>query len=291
MLTKLTLLWNPFTQLFKNSSQRDRTQVKIAASVAVITGGARGIGLAIGKSLAADGAKVVLADILEEELNQSVREIRGAGGEAVAVKADITRDADVEKLMDTAIERFGAINIVCANAGIIRDGLVLNPDPQTGKIMRVMTTDEFRAVVEVNLVGAFITLREAARRMVDNGWKGVLLVTSSINKTGQPGQINYSSTKAAVALWPKILAGEFHMCGIKGIRVIGIAPGYTATEGLKSIDQTALDGILKDVHLGRLIEPEELASTIKHVVENEAINGTTIEVTGGVTYGAWQRAK
>lgn len=265
--------------------------MNIAGSVAVITGGARGIGLAIAKSLAADGAKVVLGDILEEGLNQSVLEIRAAGGEAAAVRADVTRDEDIEKLMDTAIGTFGAINIVCANAGIIRDGLVLNPDHETGKIKCVMTSGEFRAVMEVNLVGAFITLREAARRIADNGWEGVLLVISSINKTGQPGQINYSSTKAAVALWPKILAGEFHWCGIKNIRVVGIAPGYTATEGVKSMSPPALEAVLRNVSLGRLVEPEELARIIKHVVENEAINGTTIEVTGGVTYGPWQRAK
>lgn len=265
--------------------------MNVAGSVAVITGGARGIGLAIAKSLAVAGAKVVLGDILEEGLRQSCRDICAVGGEAAGVVANITRDEDVEKLMDAAIEKFGAINIVCANAGIIRDGLVLGRDNETGKITRVMSTDDFRAVMDVNLVGAFITLREGARRMADNGWRGVLLITSSINMTGQPGQINYSSTKAAVALWPKILVGEFQMSGIKNIRVVGIAPGYTATEGLKSLNQTTLDAVLKDVHLGRLVEPEELASTIKHVIENEAIDGTTIEVTGGVTYGPWQRAK
>src|SRR5262249_57146928 len=116
-------------------------------------------------------------------------------------------------------------------------------------------------------------------------------VTSSISRSGQPGQINYCTSKAGVALWPKILAGEFHMSGIKNIRVVGIAPGYTATEGLKRLDQGTLDSILKDVPLGRLVEVEELASTIKHVIENEAIDGTTIEVAGGATYGAWQRAK
>jgi 3-oxoacyl-[acyl-carrier protein] reductase len=259
--------------------------VNIAGSVAVITGGARGIGLAIARSLAASGAKVVLGDILEEGLEQAVQEIRAAGGEAAAVIADVTRDEDVEKLMDTAIAKFGALNIVCANAGIARDGLMLSPDG------RVMTSADFRAVIEVNLVGPFITWREAARRMVDNGWKGVLLVTSSINKTGQPGQINYSSAKAAVALWPKIVAGELHMCGIRNIRVVGIAPGYTGTEAMKGMNPATLDGILRDVHLGRLVEPEELASTIKHVIENEAIDATTIEVTCGVTYGPWQRAK
>ena len=265
--------------------------MNVAGSVAVITGSARGIGLAIAKSLAADGAKVVLGDVLEAGLEQAVREIRASGGEAAAVVADVTRDRDVERLMDTAIEKFGALNVVCANAGIIRDGLMLTRDPETGKITRVMSSEELRAVTEVNLVGAFITLREGARRMADNGWPGVLLVTSSISRTGQLGQLSYSSTKAAVALWPKILAGEFHMCGIKNIRVVAIAPGYTATEGLRSLSQTALDSLLKDVHLGRLVEPEELAAVIKHVIANEAIDGTTIEVTAGVTYGPWQRAK
>ena len=183
--------------------------MKIAGSVAVITGSARGIGLALAKSLAADGARVVLGDILEEQLDRSVYDIRAAGGEATAVVADVTKDEDIEKLMDTAMERFGAINIVCANAGIIRDGFMLSPDTMTGKINRIMTTDEFRAVMEVNLVGAFVTLREGARRIVDNAWNGVLIVISSINRTGQPGQINYSSAKAAVALWPKILVANF----------------------------------------------------------------------------------
>lgn len=265
--------------------------MKIAGSVAVVTGGARGIGFAIARSLVAGGAKVVLGDVDAAGLDRAVRDLWAAEGEAAAVLADVTKDGDVEKLMDAAVAKFGAINVVCANAGIARDGLMLTPDPVTGKIARVLTSEDFRAVMEVNLVGAFITLREAARRMADNGWRGALLVTSSINGTGQPGQLNYSSTKAAVALWPKILAGELHMCGIKGIRVVGIAPGYTATEGLKSLSRSALEGILKDVHLGRLVEPEELASTIRHVIENEAIDGTTIEVTGGVTYGAWQRAK
>ena len=265
--------------------------MKIAGSVAVITGGARGIGLALGRSLAAAGAKVVLGDVLEDAVRAAAASIRASGGEAEGVVADVTRDEDVARLMDTAIERYGALNVVCANAGIARDGLVLTPDPKTRRIKEVLSTEHFRAVVEVNLVGAFITWREAARRMADHGWPGVLFEISSDNRTGHPGQINYSSTKAAVALWPKILVGELHSCGIRNIRAVAIAPGYTATEGLASLPLDVLQGILKDVHLARLVEPAELASTIRHVIENEAIDGTTIEVTAGATHGAWQRAK
>jgi 3-oxoacyl-[acyl-carrier protein] reductase len=265
--------------------------MNVAASVAVISGGARGIGRALARSLAAAGARVVLGDVLAEGLNETVREIVTAGGEAIGVVADVTKDQDVSKLMDAAIHTFGALNIVCANAGIARDSLMLVTDPGTRRIVRVMSTDDFRAVIDVNLVGAFITLREGARRIAENGWNGVLVVISSINRAGQPGQINYSSSKAAVALWPKILAAEFHMCGIRNIRVVAIAPGYTATEGVKSLEPSTMESLLKDVHLGRLVEPEELASTLKHVIENDAIDATTIEVTAGLTYGAWQRAK
>ena len=265
--------------------------MKVAGSVAVITGGARGIGLAVGRALARAGARVVLGDVLEDAVRAAAEGIRGQGGEATAVVADVTRDEDVARLMDTAVQRYGALNVVCANAGIARDGLVLTADPRTGRVQQVLATEHFRAVVEVNLVGAFITWREGARRMADHGWPGVLIVISSVNRIGHPGQINYSSTKAAVALWPKILIGELHMSGIRNIRAVAIAPGYTATEGVSALPRETLQGIVKDVHLGRLVEPAELASTIQHVIENEAIDGTTIEVTAGATYGPWQRAK
>lgn len=263
----------------------------LAGSVAVITGGARGIGRVIAASLASRGARVVVGDILEEGLDESVRMIRDAGGEAIGIRADVTRDDDVARLMDAAVERYGAINIVCANAGIIRDGLMLTPDFQTGSIARVLSSEDLRAVLEVNLVGAFITLREGARRMAANHWKGVLIVISSVHKCGQPGQLAYATSKAAVALWPKILAGELHSCGIRDIRVVAIAPGFTGTDAVKALDPAVLEGLLKDVHTARLVEPEEIAATIRHVVENEAIDATTIELTGGLTYGPWQRAR
>jgi 3-oxoacyl-[acyl-carrier protein] reductase len=265
--------------------------MELAGSVAVITGGASGIGEAVAKNLVKAGLKVVLGDMKEEDLTRVVGEIKGDGGEAVGVVVDITKEDQVAKLMDTAVESFGAINVIFANAGIIADGLMIDTDKETGKVKRVMSVDAFQSVINVNLTGTFLTLREAARRMVDNGWRGVLIITSSINKVGQVGQLNYSTTKVSVALWPKILVGEFHMRGIKNIRVVGIAPGYAATPILKGMNQKALEGILKDVHIDRLVEPDELAATIKHVVENEAIDGTTIEVTGGVTYGARAIAK
>ena len=121
--------------------------------------------------------------------------------------------------------------------------------------------------------------------------KAFLFTISSVNKVGQAGQMNYSATKAAVGMWPKLLAGEFHMKKISGIRVVGIAPGYVGTPMLTNMNQDALAAILKDVHIGRLIEPREIADLMMFVVNNEAIDGTTIEITGGVTFGPRQIAK
>ncbi|PKL14127.1 MAG: 3-oxoacyl-ACP reductase, partial [Spirochaetae bacterium HGW-Spirochaetae-6] len=168
------------------------------------------------------------------------------------------------------------------SAGIIKDAMLFSLDKDTGKVKRKMSTEQFRQVVEVNLVGSFITLREGAERMINNGWPGVLFTISSINKEGQVGQLNYSSTKSAVALWPKILVGEFQNRGIKNIRIVGIAPGYVGTPMVKNMNQKALDEIITGVHIGRLIDPDEIALLIKSVVENEAIDGTTIEVSGGL---------
>jgi len=264
--------------------------MEVKGSVIVITGGGTGIGAAVAKDLAAEGAKVALAGRRIERLQQTVEEIKAAGGEAIAVQTDVTKEEDQSALMDKAIEAFGSLNIVLANAGLFADSLMINTDKETGKVKNVMTLEQFRSVVDTNLIGTFLTLREGARRMVDGGWPGLLLITSSINSTGQIGQLNYSSTKVALTLWPKILVGEFHLKHLP-IRVVGVSPGYTATEILKGMNEAALEAVLKDVHVGHLVEPEELASTIKHIITNDSIDGTTIEVTGGLVYGPRARAK
>ncbi len=265
--------------------------MQVRDSVVVITGGASGIGEGVARYLCGQGAKIVLGDIAEDQVQRVVAEIRSAGGEAEGCKVDVTRDEDVSALMDRAISAYGRTNAVVPCAGIIRDGLVINTDKETGKVKKVMDSAQFRSVIEVNLVGSFITLREAAVCMVNGGWPGVLFVISSVNKVGQVGQLNYSSAKAALAIWPRIFAGEFQARGIRNIRTVGIAPGYVGTPMVKGMNQDALNAILSDVHIGRLIEPAEIAATIGFAISNEAIDGTTLEVTGGVTYGPRAVAK
>lgn len=259
--------------------------MEIKGAVAVITGGASGIGEAIAKSLASKGAAVAIGDMNQAGIDRVVSEIRKAGGKAAGKVVNVTDDADTGAFMDFAAKEFGAINVVVPCAGIIRDGMMISTDKETGKVKKVLSTADFKAVIDVNLVGPFITIREAASRMVDNGWKGVLITISSIQKQGGVGQINYSSTKAAMALWPKILVGEFQMKGISGIRVASIAPGYVGTPMVKGMDQGALQKIVAGVHLGRLIEPEEIADAIGFIVSNDAVNATCVEVAGGIISG------
>lgn len=264
--------------------------MEIKGLVAVITGGASGIGESTAKEMAKAGAKVVIGDLSQENIDRVVAEIKAAGGQATGVMANVAKEDDMANLMDTAVKNYGAINVVVACAGVIKDGVMINTDKETGKVKKVMSLEDFKFVVDVNLVGAFLTFREGARRMVDNGWPGVLIVISSINKTGQVGQINYSSTKVAVSLWPKILAGEFMMKGITNIRVVAVSPGYVATPILKNMNQEALAAITKDVHIQRLVEPEEIASAVMYAVQNDAVDATDLEVTGGLCF-AKSRAK
>ncbi len=254
----------------------------LKGAVAVVTGGASGIGEAVAKSMASRGVNVVIGDMDAKNLERVAKEIETAGGKVAWAKCNVTSDEDVANLMDLAIAKFGQLNICVASAGIIKDGLMINTDKETGKVKRAMTTDQFKAVIDVNLVGSFITIREAAIRMVNNGYQGILVPISSINKEGQTGQLNYSSTKAAIALWPKIIVGEFQMRGIKNVRCVAIAPGYVGTPMVKGMNQEALASILQGVHIGRLIEPEEIADSIMYAAQNEAIDATCLEICGGL---------
>lgn len=256
----------------------------IKGSVALVTGGGNGIGEAVAKYLVKRGAKVAIVDMVQKNIDRVVKEIKEMGGEAIGIQANVTSEAETAKFIKATVEAFGKLNVAVACAGIIRDGTMLALDKETGKVSKKMGLDKWQPVIDVNLTGTFLTLRDSAEAMVNGGWEGLLVTISSVNKAGQVGQLNYSSTKVADALMPKIIVGEFQMRGIKNIRCVGIAPGYTATPMLTGMNQDALAAILKDVHIGRLVDPNEIAALIGHCIENGAINATTIEITGGLCY-------
>lgn len=258
--------------------------MEIKGSVALVTGGGSGIGEAVAKYFAKHGAKVAIVDMVQQNIDRVVSDIKEMGGEVIGIQANVTSEAETAKFIKATLEAFGKLNIAVTAAGIIRDGMMLSLDKETGKVSRKMGLDRWQPVIDVNLTGTFLTLRDAAEAMVNGGWEGLLVPISSVNKVGQVGQINYSSTKVADALMPKIIIGEFHMRGIRHIRCVGIAPGYTATTMLTGMNQDALKSLLADVHIGRLLDPDEIASMIGFCVENGALNATTIEITGGLCY-------
>jgi 3-oxoacyl-[acyl-carrier protein] reductase len=258
--------------------------LEIKDAVAVVTGGASGIGLAFAKYWVNAGGKAVLADVSESALAKAAADI---GDQAVTLVCDVTSEADNHKLAETARRAFGRINLVAPFAGIIKDGLMLSPDRETGKVVSKMSLDQFRSVIDVNLTGVFLTVRECAEQMINNGDRGLICLVSSTGSLGTAGQINYSSTKAAVSVMPKVITAEFFRRGVADrIRCVAVAPGYVATPILEGMNQKALSRILDNVPIARLIEPDEIASLVCELYRNEALTGDVYYIHGGLRLGS-----
>jgi len=261
--------------------------LEIKDSVAVITGGARGIGFAIAQHWIKQGGKVVIGDILVDILKEAEQKLKAMGGQVATVVCNVTKEEDCAKLADTAIEKFGKINLVVPSAGIIKDGMMVSPDKATGKVKSKMSLDQFKMVIDINLTGVFLTIRECAERMINNKCKGLICLISSTGSLGTAGQINYSSTKAAVSVIPKVITAEFMRRGLGGqIRCVAIAPGYVNTDILKNMDQGALAKITADIPIGRLIEPEEIAQLAADLYKNEGLAGEVYFCSGGLRLGS-----
>ena len=261
--------------------------LEIKGSVAVITGGAGGIGYAIAEHWVKNGGKVVLADVAAEPLEKAAAALTAMGGEVATCVGNVCSEEDMGKLADTAIEKFGAINLVAPFAGIIKDGMMISPDRETGKVTRKMAFDDFKKVIDINLNGVFLTVRECAARMIDNKCKGLICLVSSTGSLGTAGQINYSSTKAAMSVMPKVITAEFFRRGLSSqIRCVAVAPGYVGTPMVKGMNQQALDKILQDIPIGRLIEPSEVAQLVGDIYGNEALTGEVYFIHGGLRLGS-----
>jgi 3-oxoacyl-[acyl-carrier protein] reductase len=256
----------------------------IKGSVAVITGGASGIGLSLAKYWLEKGGKVVLGDVVETALAKVAAELKG---DVATVLCNVTKEEDCARLADTAIEKFGQINLVAPFAGIIKDGLMVAPDRESGKVTKKMLLDDFRAVIDINLTGVFLTVRECAERMINHQCKGLICLVSSTGSLGTAGQINYASTKAAMSVMPKVITAEFFRRGLADrIRCVAVAPGYVGTAMVKGMNQKALDYIIGQVPIGRLIEPEEVATLVGDIYRNEALAGDVFFIHGGLRLGS-----
>ncbi|MEI1279267.1 SDR family NAD(P)-dependent oxidoreductase [Leptospira venezuelensis] len=254
--------------------------MEITNKTAVITGSAGGLGKEMALHFAKLGANIVLSDISADKLEGAKKEVEALGVKVIAVPTDVSKEKDAVELMEKAVSAFGSVDIAVLNAGILRDGLLIKADKQTGKVASKMSLAEWQAVIDVNLTGVFLTGREAAVQMVNNGTKGVIIPIASVSMHGNPGQTNYSAAKAGVAAMTKLWAKELSRYGI---RVAGIAPGFIATEMvMKDMNPEALKKWEALIPIGRLGRPDEIASTAAFIAQNDLVDGVVLEISGGV---------
>ncbi|TNF08301.1 MAG: 3-oxoacyl-[acyl-carrier-protein] reductase [Bacillota bacterium] len=239
--------------------------------VAIVTGGAQGIGRYISLELAKRGAFVVVNyNRSEEKAKSLVSEIEGMGGKALAVQADISNYLDAEKLVNQAIQTFGTLNIVINNAGITDDALILR-----------MQEDQFDRVINTNLKGVWNVCKHAAKTLMKSGYGRIINISSVSGVMGNAGQSNYSSAKAGVIGLTKALAREF---AGRGVTVNAVAPGFIETEMTKKLAPEIVDAWQKQIPLKRFGDATEVAYAVAFLASEQAayITGHTLEVDGGL---------
>jgi NAD(P)-dependent dehydrogenase (short-subunit alcohol dehydrogenase family) len=260
-----------------------RTGDKLVGRVAFVTGGTRGIGAAICRSLAAQGAEVAAGySGNTERAEMFVQDFAGAYPDThMSVhRGDIANPDDCRRTVAEVVEQHGRLDILVNNAGITADRTVLK-----------MTDDDWRRVIDVNLSGAFYLSQAALRHMLERGSGRIVMISSVIGEMGGIGQSNYSSAKAGLLGLTKTLAREAAMQvqrmgasdGI-GITVNAVTPGYTATEMLESVPEKVLDGLKAKIPVGRLGEPEEVARVVHFLAADASayITGQVWGVNGGM---------
>ena len=244
---------------------------RLDGKVALITGSSKGIGAGIAERLAADGASVIVNYSRSDgAADRVVARIEAAGGTAFAVQADISKPAEIQPLIDATLQRFGRLDILVNNAGIYRTDSLDS-----------LTAESFDAHYALNVRGLLLTTQAAARVLPEGGV--IVNISSGLAKSPYPMVHVYCSTKGAVDTLTRSLAMEL---GPRRIRVVGVAPGFTATDGNAESAKGMTDFLVAKTLLGRVGQPADIAAFVAHVVSDEAgwITGSTIDVAGGMIF-------
>jgi len=251
--------------------------MRFQGKVCLVTGGASGIGKAATEAFAREGAKVVFCDLVEEAGEQVASEI---GGDFYQV--NVTDRQAVQDWVDDVVEKYGHVDVLINNAGILRDGLFVKV--KDGELVKQMSEADFDLVISVNLKGVFNCTQAVAPYMIKQGSGAIISVSSIVGLDGNFGQTNYVATKAGVIGMTKVWAREL---GRSNVRVNAVAPGFTATEMVKAMPEKILDGMKARTPLGRLGEPEDIANAFLFLASNEAsfITGIVLRVDGGIVVG------
>jgi len=245
--------------------------------VIVITGGGQGLGRAMALFLAEKGAKPALIDMNPEALDETVGLCLEKGVEARAYVANVADEQAVAEVFSNIVADFGALHGLVNNAGITRDAMFIKA--KESEVTQRMSLQQWQQVIDVNLTGVFLCGREAATKMIETGTQGAIINISSISRSGNMGQTNYSAAKAGVVAltttWAKELA-RF------GIRTGAIAPGFIGTEMVMSMKPEALDKMAASIPAKRVGDPAEIAHAVAFILENDYFSGRVVEVDGAL---------
>lgn len=244
--------------------------MKLKGKVALVTGAAQGIGKSIALLLARNGADLVVSDVNLEKAEETSREIEAMGSKAMAIKVDVSRWEEVEKMVESILEKFGKIDILINNAGITRDKLILR-----------MTEEDWDAVLNVNLKGTFNCTKAVVRHMAKQRSGKIVSIASVVGEMGNAGQANYSASKAGVIGLTKTIAREFAQ---RGINVNAIAPGYIETPMTEILPEKVKEELKRLIPMERLGKPEDVAEAVLFLVSEESnyITGQVLNVNGGI---------
>ncbi|MEO5819476.1 MAG: 3-oxoacyl-ACP reductase FabG [Vicinamibacteraceae bacterium] len=244
-------------------------QLDFSGRVAIVTGASRGIGKAVALALAGAGAAVV-AVARGDQAQATADTITAAGGKAIGRSVDVSDGAAVDALVKEAVEVFGKVDVLVNNAGITRDGLLLR-----------MKRDDWDAVLQTNLTGAFVCSQAAIKVMIRQRYGRIVNISSVVGQTGNAGQANYAASKAGLIGFTKSLAREV---ASRNVTANVVAPGFIDTDMTRAVPETVQKAWLDNIPLGRLGAPEDIADAVCFLASEKAsyITGHVLAVNGGM---------
>jgi len=244
--------------------------MRLKDKVALITGGARGIGRAIALTFAREGADIAVADVNLEVAQQTASEIENLGRKAMALEMDVTNFEKVEEAINKILDKLGKVDILVNNAGITRDNLLLR-----------MSQSDWDAVINVNLKGTFNCIKAVSRPMIKQRSGRIVSIASIIGLMGNPGQANYAASKAGIIALTKTVAKEL---ASRNINANAVAPGFIQTEMTAKLPEEVKKKMLEAIPLAKLGTPEDVANVCLFLASDESsyITGQTITIDGGM---------
>jgi 3-oxoacyl-[acyl-carrier protein] reductase len=238
--------------------------------IAVVTGAGRGIGASIAQALAREGAKVVIVDIDPEQAEKAAAALRESGGEAIPQAADVSNAEQVKKVFDAAVDNYGSVDILVNNAGITRDALLLR-----------MKDEDWDAVLNINLKGAFLCTREAAKVMSKGRYGRIINISSVVGQMGNLGQANYCASKAGLIGLTRSNARELAR---RNITVNAVAPGFIETDMTNVLPEKVKEALTAQIPLGKLGQPEDVTHAVLFLASQKTgyVTGQVLAVNGGM---------